>query len=275
MNLLDIDETPPIAVFEMVKAEAASRGVEIAKSEIVGLIPERALIGAAAEVLKLSDPAEDHLLESKVRASMGPTLDGWLAQLAGPEPTPGGGSAAALAGALAAALVAMVGRLTTGRKIYAEVEDEFRDLTARAEGLRTELRRLVDVDAAAFNSVSAAHRLPKATEPQRAARVKAIDEALMGAATVPFEVAQTAAEVAALARRAAEAGNKNAVSDAAVAATLALAAANGAAYNVEINVAALSQPESGRRLLEHTREYVRQTEESANAAHTAAMPRLA
>jgi formiminotetrahydrofolate cyclodeaminase len=123
--------------------------------------------------------------------------------------------------------------------------------------------------------VSAAHRLQKLSEPQKAARIKAIDEALIGAATVPFEVAQTAAEVAALARRAAEAGNKNAVSDAAVAATLALAAARSAAYNVEINVAALSQPESGRNLLQHTREYVRQTEESAKAAHEAAMPRLA
>ncbi len=275
MNLLDIDVTPPIKVYEMVRTEAAARGIEVAKSELVGLIPERGLIGAGAEALKLSDAPELHMLETKIRASLsGPTLDGWLDQLASATPTPGGGSAAALAGALAGALVAMVGRLTAGRKAYAHVDAEFVEITARAEGLRTELRRLVDIDAAAFDRVSAAYKLPRNTEVEKAARIKSMDESLLHAARVPCEVAQTAAEIAVLARRAAQAGNKNAVSDAAVAAALALAAAKGAAYNVEINVAGLSETALGKEILAETREYLRQTEESASAAHEAAMPRI-
>jgi glutamate formiminotransferase/formiminotetrahydrofolate cyclodeaminase len=274
MNLLDIDTTPPIAVFELVKAAAAERGVSVARSEIVGLIPERALIGAGAAALMLADAPEAHLLEPKVRAGTGPTLDDWLEKLAGADPTPGGGSAAALAGAMAAALVAMVGRLTTGKKAYAAVEEDFQRLTVRAEALRVELRRLADDDAIAFDRVSAAYKLPKVTAAEKARRTAETDEALQEAARIPSEVARAAAEVARLARRAAEAGNKNAASDAATAGALALAAARGALQNVEINVAGLSSPEAGQAMLQRVRGLVRQTEESAGDAEAAALGRL-
>ncbi|HZE93345.1 MAG TPA: glutamate formimidoyltransferase, partial [Gemmatimonadales bacterium] len=121
INLLDIDITTPATVFAAIKALAAKRDVEVKKSEIVGLVPERAIIGAAATALRLPD-ASDHILEAKIRAAQGPTLDGWIDELAGGSPTPGGGSAAALAGTLAAALVAMVARLTIGKKAYAAVD---------------------------------------------------------------------------------------------------------------------------------------------------------
>src|SRR3989454_12073949 len=167
MNLLDIDITSPAVVFNAIKARAEKQGVGGQYSEIDGLIPERALVGAAESALRLSN-AGDHILETKIRAALpapvpsaGPSLDGWIDELAGGAPTPGGGSAAALAGTLAAALVAMVARLTGGRKAYAAVRGRGRDMLAEAEQLRGELRRLVDEDAAAYEGVSRAYKIPK------------------------------------------------------------------------------------------------------------------
>jgi len=249
MNLLDIDVTSPARVFAEVSGQAAASGVAVARSEIVGLIPERAIWDAAARYLKLQDPVEPHLLEAKVRAAQGPSLHAWIEALASAEPVPGGGSAAAMAGALAAALAAMVGRLTSTRKAYAAVADEFRRLTEEADTLRAELARLAERDAQAYQEVMAAYRLPKGTDAEAAARTAAVDRALLAAAEVPLETARAARRVAALARRAAEAGNRNAVADAGVAALLARAALIGACYNVRINVNALSNPEAGAHLL--------------------------
>src|SRR5258706_4633001 len=165
MNLLDIDVTSPATVFAAVESAARQRGAGILSSEVVGLIPERAVLRAGAASLKLPDP-EAHLLEPKIRAAEGPTLDGWLDELAGGAPVPGGGSAAALAGALAGALVAMVARLTVGRKAYASVQGRATEILLEAEALRSQLRRLVDDDAAAYGKVGAAYRLPN-DDPRR------------------------------------------------------------------------------------------------------------
>src|SRR5207245_11462388 len=136
--------------------------------EVVGLVPERAILGAAAAALKLPDAA-DHLLEAKIRAAEGPTLDGWLEELAGGAPVPGGGSAAALAEALAGALVAMVARLTTGRKAYAAVQGRVAEIVAEADALRAQLRPLAAAGASASARVGAASRLPKASPGRRRA----------------------------------------------------------------------------------------------------------
>jgi len=237
INLLDIDITTPATVFAAIKALAAKRDVEVKKSEIVGLVPERAIIGAAATALRLPD-ASDHILEAKIRSAQGPTLDGWLDELAGGSPTPGGGSAAALAGTLAAALVAMVARLTIGKKAYAAVDTRAREILAEAETLRAELRRLVDEDAAAYGGVSRAYKIPK-DDP---ARARAIDDALVAACRTPADVAQRAARVLLLAREIGTIGNKNASSDATVGQLLAQTAIKGAAENIKVNVAALSDP---------------------------------
>lgn len=267
MNLLDVDVTPPDQVFALVSQKAAARGAKVLKSEIVGLIPERAVLGAAGSALKLDGPVDSHVLEARVREAMGPPLDGWIETLAGASPTPGGGSAAALAGALAAALVAMVGRLTTGRKTYAAVSDEFARIIDDAEQLRGQLRQLVDRDAAAYDGVMAAYRLPKGTDDEKRHRQEAIDRALLDAAVVPLKTARAAVKLIGLARRAAEAGNKNAVADAGVAALLAEAALRGAVYNVEINVNALSNREAGQALSKEARELDRQgSGEAAGAA---------
>jgi len=245
MNLLDLDITPLATVFAAIKALAGKRGVDVKKSEIVGLIPERAIIGAAGASLQLPDAA-DHILEAKIReAQSGPSLDGWIDDLASGSPTPGGGSAAALAGTLAAALVAMVARLTIGKKAYAAVENRARAILAEAESLRAELRRLVDEDAAAYAGVSRAYKIPK-DDP---ARSGAVDDALLAAARTPAEVVKRARRVHQLAAEIGAIGNKNATSDARVAGLLAGTAVDGALENIKVNVAAMSNQAQGKELL--------------------------
>ncbi len=244
MNLLDIDVTSPATVFAAVQTAAAARGVSVLKSEIVGLIPERGILGAGAAVLLLPDAA-DHLLEAKIRAAEGPTMDGWIEALAGASPVPGGGSAAALAGALAGALVAMVARLTIGRKAYAAVEARAQAILAEAETLHGDLRRLVDEDAAAYAAVSEAYKVPK-HDPTRAAR---IDAALLGAAQTPLEAARRADRLIGLAREIGTIGNTNARSDTKVAEALARAALAGAVENVRVNVEGLTEPGPGQALV--------------------------
>src|SRR6266516_1100530 len=239
MNLLDIDITSPAVVFNAIKVRAEKQGVAVQKSEIVGLIPERAIIGAAEAALRLSDAAS-HVLETKIRAAAtpaaSPSLDGWIEELAGEAPTPGGGSAAALAGTRAAALVAMVARLTVGRKAYAAVEAQAKEILAEAEQLRGELRRLVDEDATAYEGVTRAYKIPK-NDPGRA---HAIDDALVAAARPPAAVVKGARRVLALAQTIEHIGNKNATSDARVAAMLARTAIDGATENVNANLAGMS-----------------------------------
>ncbi len=247
MNLLDIDVTAPAVVFTAVRDLAAARGVAIERSEIVGLVPERGILSAGTDFLHLPDAA-DHLLEAKIRAAEGPTLDGWLEELAGPNPAPGGGSAAALAGALSGALVAMVARLTIGRKAYAAVDERARVILGEADVLRGELRRLVDDDAAAYARVSAAYKVPK----DNSARGAGIDAALLGAAVTPLDVARRAARLGALAREIGTIGNKNARSDAKVAEELARTAVIGAVENVRVNVASMSDQKAGVGVLQET-----------------------
>src|SRR5690348_10576463 len=223
MNLLDVDVTPPAVVFD-------------------------AIAGAGAAHLKLPD-AGAHLLEAKIRAAEGPSLDGWVGELAGGAPVPGGGSAAALAGVLAGALVAMVARLTIGRKAYAAVEARARELLTEGDALRAELRRLVDEDAAAYTGVSAAYKIPK-DDP---ARARAIDSALLVAATTPLETARAASRLMALAREIGQIGNKNAGSDAKVAEMLARASLLGALENVRVNLGSLSEPARGAELAEEAK----------------------
>jgi glutamate formiminotransferase/formiminotetrahydrofolate cyclodeaminase len=243
MNLLDIDITSPATVFNAIKTLAAKQDVDVQKSEIVGLIPERAIIGAANSALKLTDAA-NHILEAKIRAAAPPSLDDWIDSLAAGTPAPGGGSAAALAGTLAAALVAMVARLTIGKKAYADVEARVREILAAAESCRSTLRFLIDDDALAYDVVMKAYGIPK-TDPDRQA---IIDRSLVGAAETPYETAQTAWTVQTLARELQQIGNKNARTDAAVAEQLAGAAADGALENVRVNLEALKDQSLGTDL---------------------------
>jgi glutamate formiminotransferase/formiminotetrahydrofolate cyclodeaminase len=268
MNLVDLDATPLHRAYEMVKMEAEAHGVTPTWSEIVGLVPERALFEAAARHLRWRDYRPDFVLERKVHAAMagGESLAGFTAEVASSAPVPGGGSVVALTGSLAAALAQMVAGLTIGRKKYAAVEHEMKELALRAAALVKRLRQLKDEDAAAYTMVSEAYKLPKDTPEQVTVRDAAIASALRKAADVPLETARWCAEVATLAAICAEQGNTNAASDAGVAALLAEASAKGAAYNVRINVAAMSDRSVGAPLVEEAARLVQTASEATRRA---------
>ncbi len=166
-------------------------------------------------------------------------IQDFLEFLASSEPTPGGGSASALGGALAAALVSMVCNLTLGKKGYEAVQGEMEAIRARSEALRGELTRLLEADTQAYQRVMAAYRLPRRTAEEREARDAALQGALVEATEVPLAIAEKCAEVMSLALPAAQRGNRWAASDAGVAVLLAEAALHGALLNVRTNLASL------------------------------------
>lgn len=171
------------------------------------------------------------------------TLDGFTEALASAAATPGGGSASALSGALAASLVAMVARNTAANPGFAESAATLEEVAGEAERLRAALVSLVDEDAAAFERVMAAFRLPKETPEQKEARSGAIQASYKAAVEPPLQVCRYALEALRLAGRVAELGNPNAVSDVGVGALLAASALDGAALNVEINLGSIKDEE--------------------------------
>jgi formiminotetrahydrofolate cyclodeaminase len=169
-------------------------------------------------------------------------------RLAAAAPTPGGGSAAALSGCFAAALVQMVCDLTIGKAGYQQHEALLRPMRAQAEALRGELLTLADRDAAAYDRVVAALRLPKATEADKAARKEALGRANLQATEVPLAAAEGCASVLALAAELLPRGNRNALSDVGTAAALAVAGLRGALMNVRINLGGLTDVDRASRI---------------------------
>ncbi len=160
----------------------------------------------------------------------------FLDKLASKSPEPGGGSVAALTGALGAGLVSMVCSLTVGKEKYKDVQPQIDALLKESEKLRQEMQDLIQKDTEAYGSLSDVYKMPKNTDAEKAARTEKMQEALKKACQVPFEIGLKSLEVAQLARRAADIGNVLAVSDAGVAVLLAQACAQSAALNVKINV---------------------------------------
>ena len=167
------------------------------------------------------------------------TIETFLDELASAAPTPGGGSAAAIMGAMGAALVAMVCNLTIGKKGYEQHDAEMRDVLAQCEARRRRLTAMVAEDVAAFDSLMAAYKLPKASDDEKAARSAAIQAGLQRATQVPLDCAKECAEVVRLSGRAAEVGNQNVISDAGVGVLAAWAALRSAVLNVNINAPSL------------------------------------
>jgi glutamate formiminotransferase/formiminotetrahydrofolate cyclodeaminase len=242
MNLVNYTQTPLFRVFETIKSEAARYGVNVLSSEIIGLVPQQALLDVADFYLRLENFTAAQVLEEKLRRSGvggGGVAASFYDEVASSSPTPGGGSVAASAGALAAALDAMVCRLTVGKKKYVDVQQELTAIRDRAETLRAQLTEMIKKDGEAFDKVMSARKLPRDTESEISRRNAEIIAATKQAALAPLETARLSLQVLELTRIVAEKGNVNSVSDAGVSALMAKAAIEGAIYNVKINISSL------------------------------------
>ncbi len=266
INFTNYKITPVHVVFDEAIKEAEKLGLRVTGSELVGLIPKEALLMAGRYYLEKQGKSpglpEEELIRTAVLSlglndvapfdpgkkvieyqfkEVGPSLlrlnlKEFANELSADSPTPGGGSAAALAAALSASLTAMVANLTVGRKGYEEAGEEMKKVAAMAQQLKDEMLRAVDEDSRAFNRVMDACRMPKNTEEQAKEREEAIELTSQGAALVPFGVLEKCLGLMEAARLVAEKGNKNSMSDAGVAGLLAEAASEGAFYNVMINL---------------------------------------
>jgi formiminotetrahydrofolate cyclodeaminase len=245
MNLTDFEQTPVARVFEFVKREAARYGVAPVSSEIVGLIPKLALEQAAEWFLQVENFDSSLILENRLGAAMsgesaggGPPaglragITPFIEQLAAPTATPGGGSAAAASGAMAAGLASMVASMSRGKKAWAQHESRLGEAIARLAQLRAELTAAIDADAEAYNGVVKAYRAAK----EAADGGKGVRAALEGATSVPLGVAERAAEVERIAGELKPMTNPRMSSDLATAMALARAAVTGALANVEVNL---------------------------------------
>lgn len=241
MNLTDFEQTPVHRVFEFVKREAARYGVTPVSSEIVGLIPKKALEQAAEWFLQVENFDSSLILENRLAAIMGGKMavgglragvEPFVEQLAAPTATPGGGSAAAASAAMAAGLATMVASMSRGKKAYVQHERELSAAIARLSQLREELKAAIDADAESYNAVMKAYKQAK-----EAAHGEAlIDAALKQATSVPLSVATKAREVVEIAEKLKPITNPNMKSDLTTGVALARAGIEGALANVEINV---------------------------------------
>jgi glutamate formiminotransferase/formiminotetrahydrofolate cyclodeaminase len=274
MNLTNFRKTPVAQVVEFIRREAARYGTSIHHSELVGLIPQDALEDAAVWYLQLDQFLPDQVLEKRLYAALqadavvkeAPDTSSlvdhvFLEALSAATPTPGGGSAAAYAASMAAALLLMVSRLTIGKKKYADVEQEMLSIEEKASLFYTELLQAVSKDAAAFQSVMEAYRLPKQTPEEIEQRSAQIQAATLYAAEVPLSVAQNSVELLKLAQQLVLKGNINAISDAGSAAALAGAALIGAGLNVRINAPGLENKADASQLIDEIDNLERQGEQ--------------
>ena len=270
MNLTDLNVTPVHTAFDEVERAAQDRGMRVTGSELVGLVPLKALLDAGRHYLRKQHRslgvAERELIHIAVRTlglgELGPfvpeeriieyrlrdpatrrlvqmTLEGFVEETASEAPAPGGGSVSAAVGAMGAALAAMVANLSSHKRGWDDRWEGFSAWAERGQAIQAELLRLVDADTRAFNGVLAAMQLPRDSDEQKASRRAAIDAATVEAINVPWAVMQRAMEIFAVAEAMADSGLPASVSDAGVAACCARTAVRGAWLNVQINAATL------------------------------------
>jgi len=244
MNLTDFEQTPMHRVFEMVRSEAERYGVKPTSSEIVGLVPKKALEQAAEWFLQIENFNSSLILENRLSSVMGGKaavgglragVESFIEQLAAPTATPGGGSAAAASGAMAAGLAAMVASMSRGKKAYVQYERQLSEAISQLSQLREDLKASIDADAESYQAVMAAYKKAK----DSAAADGILDAALKQATSVPLSVAERAREVLQITEGLRPITNPNMKSDLMTAGALARAAIEGALANVEINLESL------------------------------------
>jgi len=271
INLTNFKITPAHVVLEAARELAAKRGIVVTGSEIVGVIPFEAMLASGKFYLQCMKkscgiPVED-VIETAIQsmglrdvasfeaakkiigmperpgAFVNKTVVELVDEVSRESPAPGGGSVAALAGALAAALASMVANLSIGKGEFDTAYDELNDLAEKAQVVKDQLLQAVDEDAQAFNAVLDAMRMPKDTAEQKAARQKAMEAGYKAATQVPLTTAKHCKTALDLCLRAAHAGNTAAISDAGVGALMAHAGLQGAIYNVRINLQSIKESE--------------------------------
>jgi glutamate formiminotransferase/formiminotetrahydrofolate cyclodeaminase len=278
MNLTNYKVSPVHAVFDEICEQATRRGLRVTGSELVGLIPLEAVLSAGRHYLerqgRTTGVPESEIIHTAIKslgledltpfdpgkkiieyrvagagadALVGRTVSRFLEELSTDSPAPGGGSAAALCGSLSAALSSMVAALTHAKKGMEERREEMGDSGVRAQELVAFFRRAIDEDTDAFNAIVAARRLPKKTDEDREARDRAMLEATRNAIRVPLEVLRRSGEALELAEIVSTRGLPASLSDAGVAGLAAAAAAEGAYYNVLINLDGFPQEDYARR----------------------------
>ena len=284
MNITDIDTVPLHVAYEEVCRAAAARGLKVTGVEIVGLVPKRVLIDAGKfylakqqrslgiseeEILKIAvksmslddlkpfNPKEkviEYLMEDEAELAVREKLvrmsvKGFAAETASESPAPGGGSISAYMGALGAALATMVANLSAHKRGWDDRWKEFSDVAEKGQALMAELLALVDEDTAAFNRIMDVFSMPKGTPEEKAARAAAMEEATLYAASVPLKTMEASLKALPLALEMARKGNPASASDAGVAALAAVAGIRGAALNVRINAAGLTDKAPAQPLL--------------------------
>ena len=248
MNMVDYKASQLFKAFELVRSLAEQQGVQVAESEVVGLVPTEALTDTAEFYLRLHTFKKDQILERKLAESeanrlVTMSLAAFSSAVASDKPVPGGGSVSAYAASLAASLVSMVSRLTVKKPEYEKSWPTANRILAESEKLRLRLLALVDEDSESFAALMNAYRLPKESEADKQARSKEIQIRLKETTKIPLETAEQAAHTLAAARTIAEYANPNVISDLQTAVGLAHAGFLGAAANVAINLPGIKDPE--------------------------------
>ena len=296
MNLTNIEETPLHAAFDACSESAAKRGLRVTGSEIVGMVPKKSLVDAGRYFLRKQQwsegASEEELINMAIR-SMGLSelkpfdpkekviefkiesaerkvslvkmnLREFCNETLSDSPAPGGGSVAALMGALGASLGGMVANLSAGKRGWDDKLEYFSNWAVKAQQLKDELLSLVDEDTAAFNKVMDAFALPKESAEEKAARTAAIAKATKYAAEIPLKVMETASKSYELLAEIAERGNPASISDVGVGALATRACIEGAALNVRINLAQLKDEKFKAAALDKVREISANSETEFN-----------